>query len=133
MKLIREFKKEYKISDANDVYQLLKEFENEDREHYVVLGLDSKNKVMFREIVAIGILNETIIHPRETFKKAIMMSCNAIIMAHNHPSGECEPSEADDEMTKQMADAGKILGIPVLDHLIVGKNGFYSYNSHNKI
>lgn len=124
MLLIREINDNYIIKNAQDVYNYLEEFKNEDREHFIVIGLDSKNKPIYREVVTMGLLNSTMIHPREVFKKAIVMSCNTIIIAHNHPSGDTEPSKEDLETTKELKEAGKILGIKVLDHIIIGINGF---------
>ena len=132
MKLIKEQKAEYVIKCANDVYRYLKEFKNEDREYFIVLGLNTKNKVLYREIVHIGTLNGSIIHPRETFKKAIIMSCNSIIIAHNHPSGDTAPSEEDIKITKTMKKAGELLQIKVLDHIIIGDE-YYSFQESESI
>jgi len=126
MKLIRENVKDYKITKAKDVYNFLKEFEDEDREHFIVLGLSTNNKVLYREVTNIGILNASILHPREIFKKAIIMSCNSIIIAHNHPSGNPQPSNEDLDITKRLTEAGKILDIRVIDNIIIGKNKFWS-------
>jgi len=126
MEIIREIQNSKPIKIASDAYNYLEEFKNQDREHFIVIGLDSKNKPIYREIAHIGTLNSTIMHPREVFKKAIIMSCNRIIVAHNHPSGDLEPSEEDIEITERLKDAGTLLGIEVLDHLIIGKNDYKS-------
>jgi DNA repair protein RadC len=89
----------------------------------VVLLLDVKHRVIAEEVVSIGILDGSLIHPREVFKAAISANSAAIIIAHNHPSGDPAPSGADREVTKRLRDAGKILGIPVVDHVIVGCTG----------
>lgn len=124
MQLIREIQEEYIISNSSDVYKYLKEFINEDREYFIVLGLDSKNKVLYREIVSIGTLNSGLVHARETFKKAIIMSCNAIIIAHNHPSGDPTPSDEDVRVKNKIEEAGEVLGIKVLDCIIIGKDSY---------
>lgn len=127
MKLVREINNGKKISCAKDFKFYLKEFENEDREHFIVIGLDTQNRVCYREVVSIGILNASIVHPREIFKKAIINSCDKIVIAHNHPSGDTTPSYEDLDITKKLIEAGEILGITVLDSLIIGKDKIESY------
>jgi DNA repair protein RadC len=126
MQIVREISGENPLICASDVYKFLEEFKNEDREHFVVIGLDTKNKPCYREIVAIGTLNQTTIHPREIFKKAITMSCNSIIVAHNHPSGNLEPSEEDIDVTQRLLKCSDVLDIQLLDHLIITSNGYDS-------
>ena len=126
MEILREIRDEYTINNKDDTEQYLKEFFNEDREHFIVLGLDSKNKVIYREIAHIGTLNSAIIHPREVFKKAIIMSCSSIITAHNHPSGNSKPSEDDLKIQRTLIKCGKLLQIKIRDNLIIGKNGINS-------
>ncbi len=98
-----------------------------DKEQFMILYLDSKNRVIRDEIVSVGTLNSSLIHPREIFKGAIKESANAIILVHNHPSGDAAPSEEDKEITGRLFSAGELLDIKVLDHVIIG-NGFYSFN-----
>jgi DNA repair protein RadC len=100
------------------------------QEHFVVLTLDGHHQVIQKHIVTIGLANQSQIHPRETFRPAIMDSAVSIIIAHNHPSGHLEPSQADLAATKKLSEAGKILGIPVIDHLIIGKGQVYSIREH---
>jgi len=129
MELIREINDKYKIKDATSVYEkYLKEFGNEDREYFIVIGLDTKNKAIYREVVGIGTLNSCLVSPVTTFKKAIMMSCNAIIIAHNHPSQDLTPSEEDKQIYKELQKAGEILEIKVLDSIIFGKDESLSLN-----
>jgi len=125
MELVREIN-DNPIKNPMDVNKYLEEFKNEDREHFIVIGLDTKNKPCYREITALGTLNSTLVHPREVFKKAIIMSCNTIIIAHNHPSGDLKPSSEDLEVTKKLKQAGDLLGIKLLDHIIVSNKGFKS-------
>jgi DNA repair protein RadC len=91
-----------------------------DREHFIVLLLDTKNKVTGINTVSIGSLNSSIVHPREVFKPAIIANAAGIILAHNHPSGDPTPSREDIEVTRQLIEAGKLLQIPVLDHVVLG-------------
>jgi len=133
MKLIREINDDVVFNSASEVYKYLKEFSNEDREYFIVIGLNTKNQPVFREIVTIGLLNSSQVHARETFKKSIMMSCNAIIIAHNHPSGDPEPSIEDHKVTESLKKAGDILEIPILDHVVVGRNSYYSFKDNGEL
>ncbi len=94
------------------------------KEHFVVLYLDARNRLIYQETISIGTLNANLVHPREVFKPAIDHLAASIIVAHNHPSGGAEPSAADLELTKRLKEAGKLLGIEVIDHLIITKNNF---------
>lgn len=100
-----------------------------DREHFVVLHLDSKNHLIARETISVGHLNQSLVHPREVFKGAVLNSSAAIICVHNHPSGDPAPSANDRNITAQLRQAGEILGIRMLDHIIVGNNSFYSFET----
>src|SRR3989344_2987328 len=102
-----------------------------DREQFMILHLDIKNRVLKDEIVSIGALTGTIAHPREVFKSAVKESAYSVILVHNHPSGDPTPSDEDLRMTKRLLEAGEILGIKVLDHVIVGKEEWWSYTDHN--
>lgn len=123
LKLVRESSvlyKERQIKSPEDAYRLLKPFLAEaDREKFVVVCLDTKNQPTAINICHVGSLNASIVHPREVMKAAILSNSASIIVAHNHPSGHCEPSREDIEVTKRLVEAGRIIGIDVLDHLIV--------------
>ncbi|MBU1179736.1 DNA repair protein RadC, partial [Patescibacteria group bacterium] len=110
-----------------DIHNQLRDLHNHKKEHFVVFYLDSRNQEIKRETISIGTLNASLIHPREVFEPAIAHHSAQIIVAHNHPSGDPEPSEDDIEITKRLQEAGKILGIEVTDHIVVAKNGFYSF------
>jgi DNA repair protein RadC len=97
-----------------------------DREHFRVVLLSTRHDVLAVEQVAVGGLNSAVIHPREAFKAAIRWSAAAVILAHNHPSGDPEPSADDLRLTARLAEAGRILGIEVLDHVVVGDGRFVS-------
>ena len=119
MELIRELNDGVQANNAEIVWnKYLKEYGNQDREFFIVLGLDSKNTVIYREIVSVGTLNTGLAHPREVFKKAIMMSANSIIIAHNHPSKDLEPSKEDVATTKRIEECGELLGISLLDSIV---------------
>ncbi|WP_433751279.1 RadC family protein [Falsibacillus pallidus] len=96
------------------------------QEHFVCLYLNTKNQVLHRQTVFVGSLNASIVHPREVFKEAFRRSAASIICAHNHPSGDPSPSREDIEVTKRLAECGKIIGIDILDHLIIGDKKFIS-------
>lgn len=96
------------------------------QEHFVCLYLNTKNQVLHRQTIFIGSLNASIVHPREVFKEAFRRSAASIICFHNHPSGDPSPSREDIEVTKRLVECGKIMGIEVLDHLIIGDNKYVS-------
>ena len=100
--------------------------EGEDREHFLVLQLDSKYQVVSIEVASIGTLSSSLVHPREVFKGAILANAAAVICAHNHPSGNVEPSTDDREVLKRLVEAGRLLGVPVLDFLIVTDDEHWS-------
>jgi DNA repair protein RadC len=109
------------IRSSADAGALLHAYlEGVDREHFVVLLLDQKNKVIGINNVSIGSLTASVVHPREVFKPAILSNAAAIILAHNHPSGQPQPSQEDRVLTVRLVTAGKLLGISVLDHVIIG-------------
>lgn len=116
----------FTIRSPEDAYNYLKDMAYLMQEHFVVLGLNTKNEVLFRETVFIGSLNASIVHPRETFKHLIRRSCASAVVAHNHPSGQPQPSREDIDVTKRLVEVGKIVGIDLLDHIIVGANSFVS-------
>ncbi|MCR4425058.1 MAG: JAB domain-containing protein [Firmicutes bacterium] len=112
------------VTEPADVGRIAAEFLHDaDREQFVVLLLNSRHRVIGLQVASMGSLNESIVHPREVFKAAILAGCGAIVVAHNHPSGDTNPSSEDVAMTKRLGEAGRLLGIPLLDHVIVGENG----------
>ena len=92
------------------------------KEHFMLMILNTRNRVIRIENIYIGTLNASLVHPREVFKEAIKRSASSVVIAHNHPSGDSEPSEEDLKITRRLIEAGKILGIEVLDHIIIGKH-----------
>jgi DNA repair protein RadC len=101
-----------------DVFNQLEEVRNSDKENFVVLFLNTQNGIIGKDIVSIGTLNTSLVHPREVFRTAIVKNCASIIVAHNHPSGSLEPSSEDLAVTQRLKESGKLLGIELLDHVI---------------
>jgi DNA repair protein RadC len=131
IRLVRESSVPYTVQSINgpeDAVAILKPFlESRDRENFVILCLDAKNKPTAIHTVSVGTVKSSQIHPREVFKAAILANTSAVILAHNHPSGDPTQSIEDREVTARLKQAGEILGIPVLDHLIIGYNDFFSF------
>jgi len=103
------------------------------KEHFKLILLNPRNKIIGISTVSVGTLNASLVHPREVFKDAIVHSAASVVLAHNHPSGDPEPSEDDLKITKKLVDCGKILGIEVLDHIVIGKNHFLSFKERGWI
>lgn len=114
------------IRTAKDVYEYLADMRNLPKEHLRGLYLNTHHRIIHDEVISIGTINTNLVHPREVFKPAIEYGAAAVILAHNHPSGITTPSEADIDITRHIVSVGKIIGIPVLDHVIIGKNKFTS-------
>jgi DNA repair protein RadC len=114
------------IRTAKDVYEYLQDMRNLPKEHLRGIYLNTHHRIVHDEVISIGTINSNLIHPREVFKPAIEHGAAAVILAHNHPSGIVTPSQADIDITKHIIEVGKIIGIPVVDHVIVGKNKFIS-------
>ena len=118
--------KSKEIANPKNVYKLIKnKLKNYHKEHFYIITLDSRNWSIAE--VSIGSLNASVVHPREAFAEAIKNNAASVIFAHNHPSGDPEPSEDDLEITKKLVESGKILGIEVVDHVIVVKDDFFSF------
>jgi len=118
-----------RITSAEDVFNRFKDrLGQEKQEHFIVLYLDSKHQILKEETISIGTLDASLVHPREVFKRAIQESAYGIILVHNHPSGDPEPSEEDKFMTEKISEAGELLGIKVMDHVIIGKETYWGFN-----
>lgn len=127
MKKEGTLKLESKVSSPTNVYEVSKKYLGEvDREHLILLVLDNKNAINSISTIAIGSLNTAIIHPREVYKTAILCNGASIIIVHNHPSGDTTPSKEDILITKRLQESGKILGIDLIDHVIIGDNTYTS-------
>mgnify|MGYP001574948314 FL=1 len=103
------------------------------KEHFKLILLNTRNKIIGISTVSIGTLDSSLVHPREVFKEAIAHNAYSVMLAHNHPSGDPEPSEDDITITRRLIEAGKILGIEVTDHIIISKNGFFSFKEKGLI
>jgi DNA repair protein RadC len=114
------------IRNASEAYEYLRDMRNLPKEQMRGIYLDTHNRVIHDEVIAIGTVNSNVTHPREVFRPALEYNAAALILAHNHPSGIAEPSRADIEITQQLIDAGKIIGVHILDHVIITKDGFKS-------
>lgn len=110
-----------------DVFLEFRKMQELDRERFVVLHLDNKHRIVAEEIISIGTLSDSPAHPREVFKGAILHNSKAVIFLHNHTSGDPSPSRIDYEITSRLKRCGKLIGIEVLDHIIIGANRFYSF------
>ena len=115
------------LLSPKDVWDQLKDIRDNKKEHFVIFFLDTRNQEIKREIISIGSLNASLVHPREVFEPAVRYSAAQIIVAHNHPSGDPDPSEDDLVITKRLVEAGKIMGIEISDHMIVSKNDVFSF------
>ena len=116
-----------KISCAKDVLPLLTDITGKQQEYFLCISLNGANEVIEKRVVTIGLLDKSPVHPREVFADVIADRAAAVIFAHNHPSGDLEPSQSDLQLQEQLTEAGKILGIRVLDHVIVSRKGYYSF------
>lgn len=109
------------IKNPSDIAShYIEKLKDKKKEHFIAVFLDSKNKIIKDEVISIGTLNSSLVHPREVFKEAIKNSANSVILVHNHPSGSVEPSDEDCRVNKVLVETGNLVGIKVLDHLIVG-------------
>ena len=138
LKLLKEKSMEYNFTSVKNpinVVKLAKKLIDEvDREYVLVLNLNTNLEPNSIEVCGIGSLSEAVIHPREIFKSAILSSASKIIMVHTHPSGHVEPSLEDIQTTRRIRKAGEILGIPLVDHLILGNdNDYFSFTEHGDI
>ncbi len=115
------------ISGPSDVYVLAREIRDRRREHFLVLYLDARHRVQHAEVISIGTLNASIVHPREVYSPAIARPAASIVPGHNHPSGETTPSDDDVAITRRLVQSGELLGIPVLDHVVVSRTGWTSF------
>jgi DNA repair protein RadC len=115
------------LSSSTLVADMFSFLSRETKEHFIALHLSSKNRLLCLEIVSVGSLNASIVHPREVYKSALLSSAAAIVFVHNHPSGDPTPSREDIELTARLKEASELLGIRLLDHVIIGTDRHYSF------
>ena len=120
-------KETVKIKSAKDILPLVADIADKKQEYFVCISLNGANEVIEKRIVTIGLVNSSQIHPREVFADVIADRAAAVIFAHNHPSGDPKPSETDAKTHRQLTKAGTILGLRILDHIIVTKKGYFSF------
>lgn len=114
------------IRGPADVAQLLTPLQTYDREAFYAIHMDARNGLCGLEQISVGTVNASLVHPREVYKGAFLTNASRIIVAHNHPSGNLSPSQEDLTVTKRLSEAGEILGVPLLDHVVVGGGGYQS-------
>ncbi|HPU30475.1 MAG TPA: DNA repair protein RadC [Syntrophorhabdaceae bacterium] len=122
-----------KVKNVNDVMRLTEELRDKKQEYFLSLTLDGASNLIQKRTVFIGTLNHSIVHPREVFADAISDRAAGIIFVHNHPSGDLTPSRQDIEITRRLVEVGKIVGIEVLDHVIISKKGYYSFQAEGML
>ena len=119
------------ITRPGDIVSVIADIKGKRKEHFLAVFLNARNQVICREEVSVGSLNASLVHPREVFSPAVGSSAASVILAHNHPSGDVTPSREDSELTRRMVQAGEIMGIEVMDHVIIGPDRFLSMREAN--
>lgn len=121
------------VISPEDIWKLCADFRDSKKEHFVAFYLDTQSRLIERQIISIGTLNSSLVHPREVFEPAIKLSTASIIVAHNHPSGTLELSKEDTQITGRLKQAGELLGVELLDHVILSKSGYMSFKKEDKL
>lgn len=114
------------LTSPADIWRAVSDIASRKKEHFIVFYLDSRHQEIAREVISVGTISASLVHPREVFEPAIRNLASSMIVVHNHPSGNLEPSAEDLAVTVRLVDAGKILGVPLLDHIIVSRHGYLS-------
>ena len=129
--VIREDMPAYMATDRftspQQVFEMFRDLILETKEHFLSLHLDGKNRIICLDRVSVGSLNQSVVHVREVLKSALISSAAAILLIHNHPSGDPNPSNEDLVITRRLKEAGELIGIPVLDHIIIGEGQYVSF------
>ena len=121
------------LRTPREVYEATADLRVQRREHFLGLYLNTRNRLLARETISVGSLNASILHPREVFEPALRLGAASVVVVHNHPSGETDPSEDDLCITRRLAEAGEILGITLLDHVIVAGPGYTSLKEEGRL
>jgi DNA repair protein RadC len=121
------------IESTKDAMAQLTDLQNLKKEHFITLYINARHKLIHKELISVGTLTANLVHPREVFEPAMVRAAIEIIVAHNHPSGDPAPSSADLEITKRIVESGKILGIKVLNHIIITKENYFSFQDKGLI
>ncbi len=123
-----------KLGNAGDIYEMVKYlFYDKKQEYFYCIYLNNKNEAIERRLLFMGTINRSLVHPREVFKYAYLASASSIVCVHNHPSGDVSPSREDIRLTKALVELGKLNSIPIVDHVIVGEDNYYSFYEEGKI
>ena len=117
-----------RITSTQDVFTLLHEYSGKEKEYFLLVTLDGSSHVIEKRVIHIGTLNQSLVHPREVFRPAILDNAAGVIIAHNHPSGTLEASRADIQITQRLKEVAKLVGIELLDHVILSSHGYYSFS-----
>ncbi len=125
--------KNIKIDSAEAVWRHLRPYADTKQEYFLALTLDGAGHLIETRVVTIGTLNQTLVHPREVFADAVADRAAGIVIAHNHPSGQCFPSEQDRRITRRLKEASQIMGIDLIDHVIITKAGWYSFAEEGEL
>lgn len=129
-----DYKNKIKLNSSNNIYEYMKyELLDKKQEYFYCLYLNQKKELIERKLLFMGTLNRSVVHPREVFKNAYLCSASGIVCVHNHPSGDISPSREDIHLTDALVEIGKINGIPIIDHIIVGDSNYYSFYEEGKI
>lgn len=123
----------HRFASPQQVFELFRDLAMESREVFACLHLDAKHRLLCFERVSVGTLDGSLVHPREVFKGALLSSAASVVLLHNHPSGDPEPSREDRDVTRRLVDAGRLLGVPVLDHVVVGAETYYSFSERGEL
>jgi len=122
-----------KFNSSRQVFKVISDLKSMDVETFLCLHLDCKNTIKALQIVSIGSLSASLVHPREVFRSAIVNGAAAVILAHNHPSGDPAPSKEDEDITRRLCEVGKLVGIRTLDHIIIGQGRYFSFADQGMI
>jgi DNA repair protein RadC len=122
-----------RVRGASDLYEQLRHYAISKQEQFFAISLNGAHEILGIRMITVGLVNKTIVHPREVFADAIADRASAIVIAHNHPSGQVKPSPEDDEITEKLVKAGRLLGVQVLDHVIFTRSGYFSYSAEKRL
>ena len=129
----RKAREPVRVRVPQDAYIALKRYHRNRKEHFFTITLDGSHSIISIRIVSIGLVNRALVHPREVFYEAIRDNATSVIIAHNHPSGHTDPSSEDRDVTRRLSEAGDILGIRILDHVIFSPKGYHSFLEHGEL
>lgn len=130
----KDYNKKYLLTNSEDIYEYMKYLlDNKDQEYFYCLYVNTKRELIERKLLFMGTINRSTVHPREIFKNAYLNSASGIICVHNHPTGDINPSREDIRLTNTLVELGAMSGIPVLDHVIIGKDKYYSFFDNGDI